>query len=391
MTSEVATHEIRLDEAAKLEASLRRLDANPADALALRHCERELTVSHVLLCGSGEVECITAHRVRHLPRYGVTMGPMWLRPDCSVSDLREVSQRLTWQFALLGIPAAGAAGAILVHPQELSERELRGAVERATAKLWSGGGDDLICGGAPAEALQWMAAACGNPRLALRRSRHGSVHPSAVSAAVLLEHELGGLDGKRIAVQGLGRVGMDLVQQAAQRGARIVAVADVSGGAVAVAGIAVDALREWMDARHLLFGFDRAEPVTNAEVLECPCDALVLAAAKSQVTIATAKRLHTPVVLDAHAGATTAEAQQWLHEHGIRHIPDLLASAGDRIAAWMEWLGTDFAATEQARSAAIGERVLDAWNAVLRHSHLHHLAPADAALDVALTRLLAAR
>ena len=84
-------------------------------------------------------------------------------------------------------------------------------------------------------------------------------------------------------------------------------------------------------------GFPGATLLTNAQLLELPCDLLVPAALENQITEANAERIQARVVLELANGPTTPEADDVLLQRGIVVIPDILANAGGVIVSTFEW------------------------------------------------------
>src|SRR4029079_13052731 len=102
-------------------------------------------------------------------------------------------------------------------------------------------------------------------------------------------------------VRGFGNVGGVAASELHERGARVVAVSDVSGGVHSGAGLDVPALHAYAAGHGSLAGDDRCERITNEQLLELPCDALVLAAREDQLTSANADRVHaSPAVEGAN-------------------------------------------------------------------------------------------
>jgi glutamate dehydrogenase (NAD(P)+) len=80
------------------------------------------------------------------------------------------------------------------------------------------------------------------------------------------------------------------------------------------------------------------EPVTNAELLELPCDVLVPAALENQVTAKNALRVKTRLIIEAANGPTTPEADRILNDRGVMIVPDILANAGGVTVSYFEWV-----------------------------------------------------
>jgi glutamate dehydrogenase (NAD(P)+) len=85
-------------------------------------------------------------------------------------------------------------------------------------------------------------------------------------------------------------------------------------------------------------GFADAEAISNADLLEQPCDVLVPAAVGGQLREDNADRIKARVVVEAANGPTTPEADAILRERGVTVIPDILANAGGVVVSYFEWV-----------------------------------------------------
>ena len=95
-------------------------------------------------------------------------------------------------------------------------------------------------------------------------------------------------------VQGFGNVGGIAARELAARGAKLLAVSDISGGIYSPGGLDYDHLRTWVDENGSLAEYPDVERVSNSELLELPCDILVLAALEEQLTAENAPRDPVP-------------------------------------------------------------------------------------------------
>jgi glutamate dehydrogenase (NAD(P)+) len=94
----------------------------------------------------------------------------------------------------------------------------------------------------------------------------------------------------------------------------------------------------WRREHGDLSGYSEASCVTNAELLELPCDVLVLAATENQVTGANAAEVSARLVAEGANGPTTLEADAILAEREIPVLPDILTNAGGVAVSYFEWV-----------------------------------------------------
>lgn len=373
---EIMEEDPLLDSAAQLEQSARALDLEDWIVQRLKHPEREVTINLPLRRDSGDALTCAALRVQHYhPRAGC-LGPVVLAPDAHFAQLRPLALHMTLQCALLDLPLGGSAGAIVCDPAQLSERELRHLVRDYVAALDIRG--DIF---APAEfAAAWTAASrhlepaalVGKPAIL-----GGLPDPAAALAAgwfTLISEALAvrkpaarpapppttspqppsALDGCRVALQGFGPAAAALANLLHHAGARIIALADKSGGLFAERGLDLAAVAAHLTTHGMLYGFDGAEAVRNSEVLESACDVLVAAAAERQVNGQNASRIRASLLVESIPNAITPAAASILASRGITIIPALLGAAPRMLAWFAEWQhGLHHAAPEQAAAESL--------------------------------------
>jgi glutamate dehydrogenase/leucine dehydrogenase len=146
------------------------------------------------------------------------------------------------------------------------------------------------------------------------------------------------LDDATVVVQGFGNAGSIAAQLMAEKGAKILAVSDSSGGIYNPEGLDINHVVAWKAEHGTVVGFPGAKQVSNAEVLEIECDVLIPAALENQITKANADRIKAKIVAEAANGPTTPEADEILFKKGIFSIPDILCNAGGVTVSYFEWV-----------------------------------------------------
>jgi glutamate dehydrogenase (NAD(P)+) len=171
---------------------------------------------------------------------------------------------------------------------------------------------------------------------------------------------------QRCIVQGFGNVGGVAASELHDKGAKVVAVSDISGGVHDELGLDVPGLHAYVAEHGSLDGYDRCERVTNEELLELPCDILIVAAREDQLTAANASRVHARLIVEGANGPTTLEADAIFHERGILVVPDILANAGGVTVSYFEWvqdLGRLFWDRDEIRNR-LADKMTDAFDRV---------------------------
>jgi glutamate dehydrogenase (NAD(P)+) len=200
------------------------------------------------------------------------------------------------------------------------------------------------------------------------------------------------LADQRCVVQGFGKVGGVAAAELAERGAAVVGVGDYSGGLYDAGGLDVDALLQWTaDGSHLA-DYEGHEHVTNAALLELPCDVLVLAALEDQLTAENAPRISARMVAEGANGPTSLEADEILADRGIPVLPDILTNAGGVTVSYFEWvqdIGRFFWDRDEIRSR-LAEKMGTAFDRVWELGDERGLTMREAALVCGIREVAAA-
>lgn len=139
------------------------------------------------------------------------------------------------------------------------------------------------------------------------------------------------LEGATVALQGFGTVGSGTAQFLDQKGAKIIAVADIDGTIYRPEGIPVDQL---VKARDELGGINREmlefayTKMPREDWLAVDAQILIPAAIADAITKDNVHRISSKLVVEAANIPVTAEAERELSRMGIAMIPDFIANAG---------------------------------------------------------------
>src|SRR5207249_7526705 len=188
------------------------------------------------------------------------------------------------------------------------------------------------------------------------------------------------------------KVGGVAADELAARGAAVVGLADYSGGIVSDERLDLARVREWVAENGGVAGFPGARAVTNAELLELPCDVLVLAALEDQLTAENAPRVQARLIAEGANGPTSVEADEILAEREIPVLPDILTNAGGVTVSYFEWvqdLGRLFWGRDEIRSR-LADKMCDAFDRVWDLSEHKQLTLRSAALVVGIREVAAA-
>ena len=146
----------------------------------------------------------------------------------------------------------------------------------------------------------------------------------------------------------------------------MIAVSDVSGGVHDEAGLDIAALHAFAAEHGSLAGYTQADRISNEQLLELPCDVLVLAAREDQVNADNAPLIRAKLIAEGANGPTSVAADAILAERGIPVLPDVLTNAGGVTVSYFEWvqdIGRFFWDRDEIR-ARLAEKLGDAFERV---------------------------
>ncbi len=342
---------------AQFDEAADRLGLSQAMRAILRKPKRELTVNFPVRMDNGDVVMFTGYRVQHNINRGPAKGGVRFSPEVSLDEVRALAMWMTWKCAVVGIPFGGAKGGVICDPQALSRGELERLTRRYATEISILMGPDSDI---PApdmntnpQIMAWMmdtfsmhrgysvpAVVTGKP-LAIGGSE-GRLEATARGVQIItreaMMHNRMAPDECSVVVQGFGNVGSISARMLHELGCKVVGLSDISGGIYNPKGINVHHALRYSKEHGALRGFPEAEAITNAELLELPCDVLVPAALENQLTQKNAARVQARLIIEAANGPTTPEADRIFNERGIMVVPDILANAGGVTVSYFEWV-----------------------------------------------------
>jgi glutamate dehydrogenase (NAD(P)+) len=396
---------------AQFEQAIPYADVNESIAARLRSPERAVMVAVPIRRDAGHVEVFPAYRVQHSSVLGPTKGGIRFDPHVTLGECAALAVWMTWKCALLRLPYGGAKGGVRCNPRVLTTNELQRLTRRYTAELMGviGPQEDIPAPDMATneQTMAWMMdtysmqvgyavpeIVTGKP-VALGGSlfRHEATGAGVVMVIERACERLGwSLAEQRYVVQGFGNVGGIAAQELASKGGTVIAVSDISGGIYSPNGLDLIAARGWVAAHGSLESYPDADHVTNSELLELPCDVLVLAALEDQLTAENAPRIDAKLVVEGANGPTSIEADAIVAERGILILPDVLTNAGGVTVSYFEWvqdLGRLFWTRDEIR-ARLADKLGDAFDRVWTLANKRNISLRQAALVAGINEVAAA-
>jgi glutamate dehydrogenase (NAD(P)+) len=319
--------------------------------------KRALVVSIPVLMEDGRTEAFVGYRVQHSLTSGPSKGGLRYHPSVDLGEVAALAMWMSWKCGIMNLPFGGAKGGIACDPAALTRSELERLTRRFTDEVLVviGPRMDVMAPdlGTDEQTMAWIMDTY---------SMHvGYACPEIVTGKPV---ELGGCVGRREAtgrgvvyciqealkelqikagestavVQGYGNVGSVVAQELAQRGVRLIGLADRYGAIHNPRGIDLQALNRHVATGKSVNDFPQAERIPSDELLTKPCTILVPAAVERVINEANAPRLRCRVLAEAANGPTTPEADAILSDSDVFIIPDVLCNAGGVTVSYFEWV-----------------------------------------------------
>lgn len=330
-----------------------RLDDGMRDLL--RKPWRELTVSVPVRMDDGALRVLDGYRIQHNAARGPYKGGTRFHPQADIDEVRALASLMTWKTAVVDIPFGGAKGGVQCDPGSMSESELNRLTRRYTANIAHllGVNRDIPAPdmGTNSQTMAWMMDAYGaiegytpgivtGKPIELGGSVGRDAAPGRGAMYVMAEaaKDVGlAVDGARVVVQGFGQVGSWAARAAYGMGCKVIAVSGIEGGIYDPGGLDIPRVEEHYREGSRLTDFPGADAVSNAELLEIDCDALVPAAVEGVIRDGNADRIKAAVVVEAANHPVTPEGDAILNERGVYVLPDILVNAGGVVGSYFEW------------------------------------------------------
>jgi glutamate dehydrogenase (NAD(P)+) len=325
--------------------------------LLLINPDKEITVEVAIELDNGQLGIFQGYRIQHNAARGPLKGGLRYHPSVDEDDVKSLAALMTWKTAVVDLPYGGAKGGIACDPALMSPGELERLTRKFVRQIHTDIGPtrDIPAPdvNTDAQVMAWVmseysqlhgfapAVVTGKPL-----DLHGSEGREAATGTglvVVIEEALKDL-GRAVAVttfaiQGFGNVGSHTARLLHERGAKVLAVSDVSGGLFDPAGLDIPRLVEHARGRHLFKDYAGEERrISNEELLTLPCDVLIPAALGNVFTPDLAREVRAAVLVEGANGPTPPEADAIFNQRGLLVVPDILANAGGVTVSYFEWV-----------------------------------------------------
>jgi valine dehydrogenase (NAD+) len=312
------------------------------------------------------------------PALGGTRFYPYANEAAAVDDVLKLSKAMAYKAACAGVDLGGGKAVILGDPGTDKTEALLRAYGRMVESL----GGRYFTAADVGTYVEDMDVIAKESRFVTGRSpEHGGAGDSAVLTAygvfqamrAAAEHAWGAptLHGKRVAVEGVGKVGHHLVEHLVEDGATLI-VSDVSAAAV----------------ERVRAAFPDVEVAATPDLSMADCDVYAPCALGASITDAVAPVMKAKVVCGAannqlaHPGL-----EKVLADRGILYTPDYVANAGGLVQVADEALYFHEGGFRFERAKAKAAKIYDTTLTIFRTAESEGVPPAVAADRVAERRM----
>ena len=302
----------------------------------------------------GQVQVNNGFRVQFNSAIGPYKGGLRLHPSVNLSIIKFLGFEQVFKNSLTGTPIGGGKGGSDFDPKGKSDREVMAFCQSFMAELYRhiGADTDVPAGdiGVGAREIGFLygqykritglyegvltgkGLTYGGSLARTQATGYGLLYMTRE----LLKANGHGLAGKTVVISGAGNVAIYAAEKAQQLGATVVTVSDSTGWIYDPAGIDIALLRDVKEVKRArLTEYAKARPSAEYHdgrgVWNVKCDVALPCATQNELHLEDAKALVSHGCIAVCEGAnmpTTADATEYLMNHGVLFVPGKAANAG---------------------------------------------------------------
>lgn len=328
--------------------------------IVLAQPKNEIMVNFPVRMDDGEYRLFKGYRVQHNNALGPYKGGLRFHHDVHLDDVKSLAFLMTMKCSLVGVPFGGGKGGIKVDPYKHSKAEMERIVRRFTTAIAHQIGPDYDIPapdvGSNAQHMAWIAdtytflsevgghqpeaVITGKPvEFGGSLGREKATGQGVVDTLIEMLPELNiDIKGCKVSILGYGNVGSWTGRILQDRGAKIIAVMDHTGGVANDGGIDAYALAQHCQKFGGVGGFKNADKIDKDEFYQTKVDVFVPAALEQMIQEPEAKMLNCKVVAEGANAPTTPAGERILEQRGIEVLPAILCNAGGVTVSYFEWV-----------------------------------------------------
>ena len=324
----------------------------------LKSPAKKIIVSLPISMDGGNIRVFEGYRVIHSNILGPSKGGLRFDPRVNLNEVTALAAWMTWKCAVVDIPYGGAKGGVCCNPKKMSFSEMERLTRAYTQAMHDVFGPDKDIPapdvGTGPQHMAWLMDEYS-------RARGMTINSVVTGKPTILGGSLGRIEatgrgvmistlslltkfkvnpfGATIAVQGFGNVGSWAAYLLKERGCKVIAISDISGGYYNKKGINVGKAITYRNENNgSLENFKGGDKISNNELLTLKVDVLIPAAMEDSITEKNASDISAKFIVEGANGPTSYKADDILLKNKIVAVPDILANAGGVIVSYFEWV-----------------------------------------------------
>ncbi len=343
---------------------------DPGIAHAIKACNAVIQLNFPVDI-DGKIEVFTGWRAVHSAHRLPVKGGIRFATIVDQDEVEALAALMTYKCAIVDVPFGGSKGGLLIDPSKYTREHMQLITRRFARELIR---KDFL---SPATNVPAPDMGTGEREMAWIADTYKQLHPENINyaacvtgkpvhhggirgrteatgrgvvyamreffrhlddvAAAGLKDDLG---GKTVVIQGLGNVGYHAAKLLHEEdGAKIIAIIERDGALINEDGIAVEAVRQFINEHKTIKGYPNARFIEDSQsALEMECDILIPAALEAQITRENAKNIKAKLIIEAANGPVTFEADEILLKKNVTILPDAYVNAGGVTVSYFEWI-----------------------------------------------------
>ena len=337
---------------------------------------------------------------------GPGKGGIRMTADVSDEEVWRLARTMTWKNAIAGIPFGGAKAGISWPggSEGLKKKYIQGfarAIKIFTPRKYIAG-PDVNTG---EKEMRWFVEATGNWKSATGKpdnlcikifgkpgEKCGIPHEFGstgfgIAQATAVAAKFMGIDIKKatVAIHGFGNVGSFTYRYLRNMGAKVVALADLSGATYSSKGINHHSIEALIQKKGLIRQCRKCTFVSPKNFWNLPVDILIPASVTDVINDDNKDDIKARIIVEGANIPMTEKIEKELFNKGILIVPDLIANAGGVISSFAEYRSYN----PKRMFGLVKRKITASVSLVLKRSLKLNQNPRDVALEIAKQRVRA--
>lgn len=267
---------------------------------------------------------------------GSATGGVRFGENVSVDEIRELAEEMTLKFSFLNLPIGGAkAGICCPRPVSSDEKkEIFLGFGRALSQLLKDRayqpGTDM--GTMPHDIRHLLEGAGLESEKSHQKINSGYYTAVSVFSALNAAVSASGLEmkGLRISIQGLGKVGIELIRLAARHGLKLVAAATRKGALLSSQGLDADTVISLAEqyGDDAISHYQDINPIAAEDIMTTDTDILCPCAGSHPIHAGNVDQIRANIIIPGCNVAASSEIGDRLFERNIIYLPGFVCNSG---------------------------------------------------------------